>query len=236
VRLPLLAPDPDLVLVHGLAGRLTAGAGAWGAYLASLATEVVVEGPVARLAGPLTHVAERARQLEGDVADEIQDAVVAGYDAVGGSEGEAWDDTLDVAARQAAVAAAAAALDDAIAEGRAERVWHLLGGAAAADDVGGAPGTVRELFAPGLTVWREVVRTVIGGEVELTGRRWRETLWGLQLAFTLEAPPPPPTRVPGAENAAPTASAPLALLVTGDPLLRDAARRAGVAAVRSADA
>lgn len=243
LRAPRLAPDPDLVLAHAVAGALPQAAEAWGAYLASLAVDVANEGTPTRLAGPLAHVAERAGQVANELADEVQDAVLAGYDAAGGAEGDAWADDADEAARQAIVAAQGAPLEAALALGRGARGWHLVGGAKTPTQADAATGCVAEAFAPGLALWREVVRRVIGGDVELAGRRWRGTLWTLQTAFALDAAPPParPQKPlvsldedAPQHRAAVVEAAPVAVVVTGDPLVVRAAEAAGLTGVRAA--
>jgi hypothetical protein len=227
---PLLAPDPELALAHAVAGRLPAAAVAWGAYLGSLGAEVAVEGAVARLRGPLEHVRDRATQAGADAADEVQEVVVAAYDAAADDVG-GWDEEAGVAERQERVVAAGRAIEAAIVRGRAGRGWHLLGGPKAGEDGAAAEARVAAAFGPGIALWREMVRLVVAGEVALGGKRWRETLWALQAAF-VAGPGAPAVPAPGGARAAAAAGTPLpgpvVAVVTADPLLERAARAAGL--------
>jgi hypothetical protein len=144
-------------------------------------------------------VRERAGFAEGEFGDEMQDAIVAAYDAAAAD----WDEDASVAERQARVAAGAAGLARAVLAGRAARA-EALGG----PDPARAAPLIAAACGPGLALWREVVRDVVRGGVELEGAAWRRTLWGLQLAFAVGAVP--------------------RVVVTADRVIRDAAARAGL--------
>jgi hypothetical protein len=202
---------------------------AWNAYLASLAVDaaaalLAAPGGARRLAGPLAHVRERAAQQEADLEDELQDAVLAAYDA--GAAGGAWED-VGVEARQAAVAAGAEALERAVAAGRARRAAALAtrGSRQQRDDdedrganlfdptvLAVAASRIRAAFPPGVRLWGAVVGEVVAGRVQPGGRGWRGALWGAQVAFAAGA-------------------GPVARALSGSEIVRDAARRAGVAEV-----
>jgi hypothetical protein len=99
-----LAGDPDTALAQAVTGAAPPDLAAWPEYLASLAAELAEEptaARAARLAGPLRHVRDRARQLAEDFADEVQDAVAAAYDAAA----PAWDDAASSGERQRALIA-----------------------------------------------------------------------------------------------------------------------------------
>ncbi len=89
----VLGEDPDTRLCHAVGFAPPPGLAAWNEYLASLAAELGAE-PTAeqtqKLATPLRHVAERAAQTGEDFADEMQDAVLAAYDAASSQFG--WTD------------------------------------------------------------------------------------------------------------------------------------------------
>ena len=220
-----LAPDVESVLTEAALDRTPPQHAAWTAYLASLAVDaaaalLATPGGARRLAGPLAHVQERAAQQTSDLEDEIQDAVLAAYDAGG------WDDAADVNERQVAVAGGTAALERAVATGRAARAAALAtrGGPQQEDDRDRGAGLfdpavltiaatrVRSAFAPGVRLWAAVVREVVVGRVYPGGRGWRGALWGMQVAFTAGAPP-------------------VARVVSGSDVVRDAAARAGVSQV-----
>lgn len=219
-----LAPDSETLLTEAALGRTPPQHAAWNAYLASLAIDaaaalLVTPGGARRLAGPLAHVQERAAQQIADTEDEIQDAVVAAYDA-GAS---AWDDAADAHARQATVAAGAEALARAVSAGRAARAATLATRGAAQraqdEDTGSglfdpavltvAAGRVRATFGPGVRLWAALVGDVIAGRVESGGRGWRGALWGAQMAFA-------------------AAAGGVAHVVSGSDIVRASAARAGV--------
>jgi hypothetical protein len=220
-----LAPDPETVLTEAAIGRTPPQHAAWNAYLASLAVDaaaalLATPGGARRLAGPLTHVQERAAQQLADLEDELQDAVLSAYDAGAGS----WDDSADVDERQAAVAGGTEALLRAVAAGRAARAAALAtrgGGQQLQDDRDSgsnlfdptvltvAATRVRAAFAPGVRLWAAVVREVVAGRVYPGARGWRGAVWGAQVAFTAGA-------------------APVARVVSGSEIVRDAAERAAV--------
>jgi hypothetical protein len=192
----VVAPDPETQLAEAALGRTPPQHVAWGAYLASLAVDaagalLAAPGGARRLAGPLAHVVERAAQQTADAEDEVQDAVVAAYDA--GARG--WDDAAGVAERQAQVAASTEALAAAVSAGRAARAAALVAGPAERDETGApvtdpavlavAAGRVRRAFAPGVRLWAELVRGVIAGDVTPGGRGWRGAVWGAQVAFAV---------------------------------------------------
>ena len=200
--LPVSIDDPESLLVRLTGGKVPTTLAAWNGYLLSVAAELGADPTPARalrLAGPLDHVRERAAFAEGEFGDEMQDAIVAAYDAAAAE----WDEEATVAERQARVAGGAAGLVRAVLAGRAARAESLGG-------IGAERAAVRvaESSAAGLALWREVVGEVVRGDVELEGAAWRRTLWALQLAFTVGRAP--------------------RVLVTDDRILRDAAARAGV--------
>lgn len=201
--LPVSIDDPETLLVRVAGGKVPTTLAAWNGYLLSLAAELGADPTAARalrLAGPLDHVRERAAFAEGEFGDEMQDAIVAAYDAAAAE----WDDAASVAERQQRVAGGAEGLVRAVLAGRAARAETL--GAIAAER---AAVRIAESCAAGLALWREVVGEVVRGDVELEGAAWRRTLWALQLAFTAGSAP--------------------RVVVTDDRVLRDAAARAGVA-------
>jgi hypothetical protein len=200
VPMPTMIEDPESILVQLAGGKVPKDHAAFNLYLASTAADLAADPTAARarrLAGPLDHVRERATLIEGDFADEMQDAIVGAYEAAA----DAWDDSVSVAERQRQVAKGAALLERAVLDGRATRAESLGG----ANPSASAP-RIQERCAAGLALWREVVGAVVRSEIELEGSAWRRTLWGLQLAF-------------------PVGVMPLAV-VSGDPVLLDAARRA----------
>lgn len=201
--LPVSIDDPETLLVRVAGGKVPTTLAAWNGYLLSLAAELGADPTAARalrLAGPLDHVRERAAFAEGEFGDEMQDAIVAAYDAAAAE----WDDAASVAERQQRVAGGAEGLVRAVLAGRAARAETL--GAIAAER---AAARIAGACAAGLALWREVVGEVVRGDVELEGAAWRRTLWALQLAFTAGSAP--------------------RMVVTDDRVLRDAAARAGVA-------
>ena len=104
-----LAVDPDSALTLAVTGTLPAELTAWSEYLASLAAEVAADPTAdraARLAIPLRHVRDRARQAGEDFADEVQDAVAAAYEAAA----PGWDPLATSADRQRTLASGAATL------------------------------------------------------------------------------------------------------------------------------
>jgi hypothetical protein len=223
-----LAPDPETTLAEAALGRTPPQHAAWNAYLASLAVDAAAAlggtpGGARRLAGPLTHVRERAAQQEADLEDEIQDAVLAAYEAGAGSGG--WDDA-GVDERQAAVAAGAEALARAVAAGRAARAAVLAthGGQQQQDDRDAgaglfdpavltvAAGRVVAAFTPGVRLWAAIVGEVVAGRVQPGGRGWRGAVWGAQVAFAAGAAPrvarPSPRWSPGARSCVTPRAAP----------------------------
>jgi hypothetical protein len=222
----LLAPDPETLLAQAALGQAPPQHAAWNAYLASLAADAagaLLAGPggARRLAGPLAHVVERAAQQTADAEDELQDAVVAAYEA----GARAWDPGLGVAERQAQVAADDAALAAAVSAGRATRAAALVATAKDRDASGAvftdpavltlAARRVRAAFAPGVRVWAELVRAVVAERVVPGGRGWRGAVWGAQVAFAA-----------GAGG--------VGRVVTGSDVLRAAAEAAGGDAVAAA--
>ncbi|GJG86180.1 hypothetical protein tb265_13610 [Gemmatimonadetes bacterium T265] len=210
-----VVPDPDAALVRALGGTEPADRAAWPQYLISLATEVT-EGEGRRLPkGPLAHVRERAAQLIADTEDEIQDALAAAYEE--GAIAGAWDDATEAGTRQHEVAAGTDALARAVADARVERAIAIAGANAlpiltTGDD---PSALVLGRFPTGSAVWRELVRAVVGGEVVPGSTGWRGALWALQVAF-----------VAGTDD--------VASVRTGSRIVRQAAERAGVAAVVTA--
>jgi hypothetical protein len=219
-----LAPDPETVLAEAALGRTPPQHAAWNAYLASLAVDaaaalLATPGGARRLGGPLAHVQERAAQQLADLEDEIQDAVLAAYDA----GADAWDDSAGVDERQAAVAGGTTALEHSVAAGRAARAAALAtnGGQQLQDDrdrganlfdptvLTVAASRVRSAFAPGVRLWAAIVGEVVAGRVQPGARGWRGALWGAQVAFT-------------------AGTTPVAGVVSGSEIVRDAARRAAV--------
>ncbi|GLC25224.1 hypothetical protein [Roseisolibacter agri] len=200
--LPVSIDDPETLLVQITGGKLPTTLAAWNGYLLSVAAELGADPTPARaqrLSGPLDHVRERAAFAEGEFGDEMQDAIVAAYDAAANE----WDDATTVGERQDRVAGGAEGLVRAVLAGRAARAEQL--GAVGAER---AAAHIATACAPGIALWREVVSEVVRGDVELEGAAWRRTLWTLQLAFTVGGAP--------------------RVLVTADPIVRDAAARAGV--------
>lgn len=201
----VIGDEPGTVLGEAVAGRAPKESAAWREYLASLALELGADPTVARaqrLAGPLAHVRDRATQAAADFADEIQDAIVAAYDAAS----SAWDDATSVGERQDAVTRSTEALQRVVAERRAERAWELVG-AKAGDDVAGSAARIAAAFPAGVALWAAVLRRIVAGDVPLESRAWRSTLWGLQAAFVADARAP---------------------IVTADPLLAAASREARI--------
>jgi hypothetical protein len=207
--LPVSLDDPETALLRAAGGKAPQGHAAWNGYLLSVAAELGADPSPARahrLAAPLAHVRERATFAEGEFGDELQDAVLAAYDAAAG----AWDDAASVAERQARVAGGREELARAVLAGRAARA-EALGG----PDPARAAHHLAQARGAGLALWAEVVAEVVRGNVELEGAAWRRTLWGLQLAFGAGAVP--------------------RVIVTADRVLREAAARAGLGdAVRGA--
>jgi hypothetical protein len=222
-----LAPDPETALAESALGRTPPQHAAWNAYLASLAVDAAAAigggpGGARRLGVPLAHVRDRAAQQQADVEDEIQDAVLAAYDAGAG----AWDEAAGVAERQAAVAAATDALERAVATGRAARAAGLstVGSQQQQDDrerganlfdpavLTVAAGRVRAAFGPGVRLWAALVAEVVAGRVQPGTQGWRGALWATQVAFAAGA-------------------GPVARVATGSAIVRDAAARARVAEV-----
>jgi hypothetical protein len=219
-----LAPDPETVLAEAALGRTPPQHVAWNAYLASLAVDAAAAlsatpGGAGRLAGPLAHVLERATQQQADLEDEIQDAVLAAYDASSGS----WNDAAGVDERQATVAGAVDALERAVVAGRAVRAATVATAGSSQQqqderDRGAnlfdpavltlAAGRVRGAFAPGIRLWAALVAEVVAGRVVPASRGWRGALWGAQVAFIV-------------------GSGAVARVVSGSEIVRVAARRAG---------
>ena len=108
-----LAVDADTAACLALGLQPPAEVIAWSEYLASVASEIAAE-PTAeraqRLAGPLAHVAERARSAIQDFSDEMQDGVLAAYDNA--SIGWHWDDDTDDETRQRALTGPLGAVPD----------------------------------------------------------------------------------------------------------------------------
>jgi len=214
-----LALDPDSAVCNAIGHEAPTAVTAWAEYLASLASEVAAE-PTAeraqRLAGPLAHVAERARSAIADFGDEIQDAVLGAYDAA--STGWGWDADTPGEDRQQALAAPLGIVADdddagvpgeplimavlrrdpllrAVADGRVARAHAVIARAtgAAQDVQAQAPPTpaeaarVAELFPAGVALGRELLRRVIAGDLEVAGRSARRWLWDLQIAHGLTA-------------------------------------------------
>ncbi len=200
--LPVSVDDPETLLVRVVGGKVVPGLAAWNGYLLSVAAELgadPTEARAQRLAGPLEHVRERAQFSEGEFGDELQDAIVAAYDAAAGE----WDDATSVTERQGRVAGGAEGLARAVLAGRAARASYLGG-----IDAARAASHLAESSATGVALWREVVGEVVRGEIELEGAAWRRTLWALQVAFAVGQVP--------------------CVLVTADRVVREAAQRAGV--------
>jgi hypothetical protein len=233
-----LAPDPETQLAQAALGRVPPQHAAWNAYLASLAADaagalLAAPGGARRLAVPLAHVVDRAAQQTADAEDELQDAVVAAYEA--GARG--WDPGAGVAERQTQVAADEASLAAAVAAGRATRAAALVATAKDRDASGAvltdpavltlAARRVRSAFAPGVRVWAEVVRGIISERVTPGGRGWRGAVWGAQVAFAVGGGP-------DAGDGADDPSGGVARVVTGSDVLRAAAEAAGVDVVASA--
>lgn len=235
-----LAPDPEALLAQAALGRTPPQHATWSAYLASLAADtagalLATPGGARRLAGPLGHVAERAMQQTADAEDELQDAVVAAYDA----GARRWDDAAGVAERQAQVAASTEALAGAVSAGRAARAAALVAspedrGAPGGEHAGApvfdpavllvAAGRVRAAFAPGVRLWAELVRGVIAGDVEPGGRGWRGAVWGAQVAFAVDADLEDRDLGDGDAGV-------VAQVRTGSDIVRTAAARAGLDAI-----
>jgi hypothetical protein len=197
---PLMLEDPESALVVVAGGKIPKDHVTFNLYLASTAADLAADPTAARakrLAGPLDHIRERATLIEGDFADEMQDAIVAAYEAAA----DTWDDSIGVAERQRQVAKGTALLERAVLGGRAARAESLGG----ANPSASAP-RIQERCADGLALWREVVGAVVRSEVELEGSAWRRSLWGLQLGFMTGVSP--------------------RTVVSADPVLLDAARRA----------
>ncbi|MGZ8458633.1 MAG: hypothetical protein ACXWZ4_18650 [Gemmatirosa sp.] len=201
--LPVSIDDPETLLVRLIGGKVVPGLVAWNGYLLSVAAELgadPTEARAQRLAGPLEHVRERAQFSEGEFGDELQDAIVAAYEAAAGD----WDETASVAERQRRVASGKEGLARAVLAGRAARAGTLGG-----IDAARASARITEASMAGLALWREVVGEVVRGEMELEGSAWRRTLWALQIAFGVGLVP--------------------RVLVTADRVVREAAGRAGIA-------
>ena len=211
VPMPVMVDDPESILVQVAGGKVPKDHAAFNLYLASTAGDLAADPTPARarrLAGPLDHVRERATLIEGDFADEMQDAIVSAYEAAADS----WDDSVSVAERQRQVARGVSLLERSVLTGRASRA-ETLGGA---NPSAGAP-RIQERCVDGLALWREVIGAVVRSEIELEGSAWRRSLWALQLVFPVGVTPQ--------------------AVVSGDPVLLDAARRAGLGdRVRAADA
>jgi hypothetical protein len=167
----------------------------------------------ARLAGPLRHVRDRARQAAEDFADEVQDAVAAAYDAAApgwdpsadaGARQRALTGSADPAAGPGtdadddtggALLGAVLAGDPllrAVAVGRARRARRLAAGKGAhaeafddtVDDALLADAArVVERFPSGVALFRELIRRVIAGELDLATRGGRRWFWDAQVAF-----------------------------------------------------
>ncbi len=200
--LPASVDDPETLLVRLVGGKVVPGLTAWNGYLLSVAAELgadPTEARAQRLAGPLEHVRERAQFSEGEFGDELQDAIVAAYDAAA----DEWDDATSVAERQGRVAGAREGLARAVLAGRAGRAAFL-----GSIDAERASARLAESSTAGIALWREVVGEVVRGEIELEGASWRRTLWALQIAFTVGQAP--------------------RVLVTADRVVREAAQRAGL--------
>jgi hypothetical protein len=211
VPMPATLADPESVLVQVAGGKVPKDHAAFNLYLASTAGDVAADPSptrARRLAGPLDHVRERATLIEGDFADELQDAIASAYEAAA----DAWDDSVSVAERQRQVARGVTLLERSVLTGRATRAESLGG----ANPSAGAP-RIQERCADGLALWREVIGAVVRSEIELEGSAWRRSLWALQLVFPVGVTPH--------------------AVVSGDPVVLDAARRAGLGdRVRAADA
>jgi hypothetical protein len=83
---PLMLEDPESALVVVAGGKIPKDHATFNLYLASTAADLAADPTAARakrLAGPLDHIRERATLIEGDFADEMQDAIVAAYEAAG---------------------------------------------------------------------------------------------------------------------------------------------------------
>jgi hypothetical protein len=211
-----LLEDPESRLCVAVGLKPPPGLAAWNEYLASLATDLAAEPTperARRLASPLGHVGERARTAAEDYADEMQDAVLAAYDAA--SDRWAWSDETSDDVRQRALAEPLA-LDDAVtpaeagvgeslivdllrrdpllravAARRAVRAHRLASGAAESGaDLEVEPtldeaAHVAERFPAGVALARELLRRVIAGELEMGGRASRRWLWDLHVALGL---------------------------------------------------
>ena len=210
-----LLEDPESRLCVAVGLTPPPGLVAWNEYLASLATDLAAEPTperARRLASPLGHVGERARTAAEDYADEMQDAVLAAYDAA--SDRWAWSDETSDDVRQRALAAPLDAVADtpadagfgeslmldllrrdpllrAVAGRRAVRAHRLASGAAESGaDLEVEPtldeaAHVAERFPAGVALARELLRRVIAGELEMGGRTARRWLWDLHVALGL---------------------------------------------------
>jgi hypothetical protein len=211
-----LLDDPESRLCVAVGLKPPPGLAAWNEYLASLATDLAAEPTperARRLAAPLAHVAERARTTAEDYADEMQDAVLAAYDAA--SDRWAWNDATSDEVRQQTLAGRIAPVADddsaevgfgerlildllrrdpllrAVAARRAARAHRLASGAAESGaDIEVEPtldeaAHVAERFPAGVALAREVLRRVIAGELEMGGRTARRWLWDLHVALGL---------------------------------------------------
>ena len=88
---PAILDDPESTLVHLTGGKVSKDLATFNLYLTSTAADLAADPTAARarrLAGPLDHIRERALLIEGDFADELQDAIVAAYEGAA----DAWDD------------------------------------------------------------------------------------------------------------------------------------------------
>ncbi|HEY0780779.1 MAG TPA: hypothetical protein VGD56_22670 [Gemmatirosa sp.] len=209
-----LVPDPEAALVRALGAAEPSDRAAWPQYLASLAVEIAErEGRLPK--GPLAHVRERAAQLVSDTEDEIQDAVAAAYEVTASTS--AWDEATAAGVRQTQVAAGTDALTRAVADARVERAIAAVGAKAIPGLADGADlsAIVTDGFPAGIAVWREVVRSVVRGEVVPGSAGWRGALWATQVAF-----------VAGIGD--------VAVVRTGSRVVRQAAERAGFGAVVTA--
>lgn len=213
-----LAVDPDTAICATIGRETPPEVTAWAEYLASVASEIGAE-PTAeraqRLAGPLAHVAERARSAISDFSDEMQDAVLGAYDTA--STGWGWDADTSGDERQHVLTAplgtdagdADGALGEplilavlrrdpllrAVADGRVSRAHAVIARAtgAARDVEAQAPPTpeeaarIAEVFPAGVALGRELLRRVIAGDLEVAERAARRWLWDLQIAYGLTA-------------------------------------------------
>lgn len=206
----VMAEDPDTRLCRALGVAPPPGLAAWNEYLASLAAEIAEEPTderARRIGGPLAHVVERATQAIEDAADEMQDAVLAAYEAASAG----WDDAMSDDARQQALVGPAAlqVVDDdegtigeplmldvlrrdpllrAVSLRRAARAHRFVVGASP-DDLPeptlAEAARVAEHFPAGMALGRELLRRVIAGDAEVAGRAARRWLWDLQVAYGL---------------------------------------------------